>query len=624
MKPPQVTTRDPRELVARGYQCLQSGRLDEAEQFGRRALAAAPDRPEVLTMLAIVLQARGRSPEAVPLLEQLVKLQPGLAPHWSNLGTVLRAAGKLDDALKAYEQAAALGARGVDFLYNVGLLHIDLGEYATAHLVLQDAHRQSPRDAEICFRYAAVCGELADTRSAIEALAAWPAFTGLTTELAAKIGGLLVVLGAADRAEAAIARALADPNPPLSASLELVLTLERANRVDEAEALLRRIPPQVASIPELDVLLLLAQARLAQRRGEHEAAVALFRRLIDEKSDEPRRHLHLYPLFKSLDQLGRHDEAFEAALQAHASQTLWTGQVAPTVGAGESALLRATQAGCDAADVARWDHAGAPSFLESPVFIVAFPRSGTTLLEQVLDAHPRLQSMDEQPYLQNAIEKLGVDGAHYPDRMASLSPGQIAAARDYYWSLVRQHVELAPGQQLLDKNPLNILRLPAIVRLFPNARILLAVRHPCDVVLSCFTQHFRNEFAWDCRDLHTLAHTYRRTMDFWHQQAALLLPTQREVRYERLVTDFETEVRALAEFLELPWVDAMLEPGAHAQRKGYIGTPSYAQVVQPVHQRAVDRWRAYARQLAPAVPELHPYLERWDYEAPVQPQGDPR
>jgi tetratricopeptide (TPR) repeat protein len=623
MKPPQVP-RDARELVARGYQCLQAGRLEEAEQCGRHAFAEAPDRPEVLTMLAIVLQARRRSPEAVPLLERLVKLQPGLAPHWSNLGTVLRAAGKLDDALKAYEQAAALGARGVDFLYNVGLLQIDRGDYATARIVLQDAHRQSPRDAEICFQYASVCGELADTRTALEALAAWPTFTGLTTQMAAKIGGLLIVLGAADQAAIAIGRALADPNPPLVASLDLVLTLERANRVDEAEALLARIPPQVAAMPGLDTLLLLAQARLAQRRGEHESAVALFRRLIDEQSDESRSHLHLYPLFKSLDQLGRHDEAFEAALQAHASQTLWTGQVAPTVVAGESALLRATHAGCDAADVARWNHAGAPSFMQSPIFIVAFPRSGTTLLEQVLDAHPRLRSMDERPYLQNAIEKLNVDGAHYPERMASLTPAQLAVARDHYWSLVGQHVQLAPGEQLVDKNPLNILRLPAIARLFPNARILLAVRHPCDVVLSCFSQHFRNEFAWDCRDLPTLAHTYRRTMDFWHQQAALLQPTQREVRYERLVTDFETELRALAEFLELPWVGTMLEPGAHAQRRGYIGTPSYAQVVQPVHQRAVDRWRAYASQLAPAVPELRPYLERWVYEAPVQPGGDPR
>jgi Sulfotransferase family len=321
--------------------------------------------------------------------------------------------------------------------------------------------------------------------------------------------------------------------------------------------------------------------------------------------------VHLYPLFKSLDQLGRHDEAFEAALQAHASQSLWTEQVAPTVVAGESAVLRAVQAGCDAADVARWDHAGAPTFLESPIFIVAFPRSGTTLLEQVLDAHPRLRSMDEQPYLQDAIEKLRVGDARYPERMASLTPAQLDEARQYYWTLVRQRVQLAPGEQLIDKNPLNILRLPAIARLFPNARILLAVRHPCDVVLSCFTQHFRSEFAWDCRDLPTLA------MDYWYQQAAVLQPTCREVRYERLVADFEAQVRALAAFLALPWVDAMLEPGAHARRKGFIATPSYSQVVQPVHRRSVDRWRDYARHLPPVGPELRPYLDRWDYEAPA-------
>jgi tetratricopeptide (TPR) repeat protein len=617
MKAPQAGRANPRELAARGYQCLQTGRFGEAEQLCRQALATSPDHPDVLTLLAITLQAMGRSPEAVPLLERLIKLQPGLAPHWSNLGTVLRAAGRLDDALTAYERAGALGARGKDFSFNVGVLQMDRGNHEAARLALRDAHRQAPRDAEICFHYATACSELSDPRTAVEVLAAWPSFVGLTTELAAKIGGLLVMLGAADQAEAAIARALADPNPPLNALLELVLTLERVNRIDDAEALLARVPEQAASMPGLDTMVWLARARIAQRRGDHETAVVLLRRLVAEKSDAARGHLHLYPLAKSLDQLGRHDEAFEALLQAHASQNLWIEQTVPDVAADDTALLRAMQTGCDANDVARWDHAGAPSYLESPIFIVAFPRSGTTLLEQVLDAHPRLRSMDEQPYLQDAIDRLRVGDARYPDRLAALTPTQIAGAREYYWSLVRQRVQLAPGEQLIDKNPLNLLRLPVIARLFPNARILLAVRHPCDVVLSGFMQHFRNEFAWDCRDLPTLARTYRRSMDYWYQQAAVLRPTWREVRYESFVADFEAQVRGLAEFLDLPWVDSMLEPGAHARRKGFIATPSYSQVVQPVHRRSVDRWRDYARHLAPVVPELRPCLDRWGYEAPV-------
>jgi hypothetical protein len=179
-------------------------------------------------------------------------------------------------------------------------------------------------------------------------------------------------------------------------------------------------------------------------------------------------------------------------------------------------------------------------------------------------------------------------------------------------------VTLGPGQQLIDKNPLNILWLPAITRMFPNARILLAIRHPCDVLLSCFMQHFRAEFAWHCRDVPTLALAYRRSFDFWYEQAALLRPSVLEVRYVSFVANFEGEVREVARFLDLPWTDAMLEPGEHARRKGFISTPSYSQVVQPVHLKSIDRWRAYERHLLPAVPELQGYLERWGYAGPGQ------
>ena len=301
-------------------------------------------------------------------------------------------------------------------------------------------------------------------------------------------------------------------------------------------------------------------------------------------------------------------------VQAHASQVAWIERTAPEVAQRKSDTMRVTRFGCDAHDVAQWDHEGAPTYLESPIFIVAFPRSGTTLLEQTLDAHPRLRSMDEQPYLQNAIEHLAGPGVSYPERMARLSKAQLDAARAYYWSLVARRLTLQPGEQLLDKNPLNILRLPAIARLFPNARTILAIRHPCDVLVSCFMQHFRPEFAWHCRDVPTMALAYRRTLDFWYQQSALLQPAVREIRYETFVANFEAGVRELADFLELPWTDAMLAPGAHARHKGFISTPSYAQVLQPVHSRSVGRWRPYAQHLHRRSANCNPTWTRWGYE----------
>jgi hypothetical protein len=198
--------------------------------------------------------------------------------------------------------------------------------------------------------------------------------------------------------------------------------------------------------------------------------------------------------------------------------------------------------------------------------------------------------------------------------MAGATGQQLERARARYWELVHRKVALEPGQRLIDKNPLNILRLPAIRRLFPNSPILHAYRHPCDVILSCYMQHFRApEFALMCRDLPTLALGFRRAVDFWYQQAALLRPPVREVRYETFVADFENEVRGIAAFLGLTWDDAMLAPAEHARAKGFISTPSYSQVIQPVHSRSIGRWKAYEGHFEPVIALIQPCLERWGY-----------
>jgi hypothetical protein len=279
--------------------------------------------------------------------------------------------------------------------------------------------------------------------------------------------------------------------------------------------------------------------------------------------------------------------------------------------------MSVTARGCDAADVAAWDHTGAPSAAMSPVFVVGFPRSGTTLLELALDAHPQLKSMDEQRFVQDALDELLAAGAGYPQRLAGVSHGVLDRVRGNYWERVAKKVKLAPGERLVDKNPLNILRLPVIRRVFPNSRIVLAVRHPCDVILSCYMQQFRApDFALLCRSIESLALGFRRTFDYWYAQAALLGPAVHELKYEDFVRDFESGTRAVTDFLELPWAESMLRPAERAQAKGYISTPSYAQVAQPVNTRSVDRWRRYENHFSGALHPLDPYLVRWGYGRP--------
>jgi tetratricopeptide (TPR) repeat protein len=602
-------------LLQQGFQLLRAGNPAAAERHARGALAAAPGQPSALNLLGLALHAQARNPEAADVFAELLRVEPGVRGHWMNYGTVLRAIGRAGEALEAYSRAGSLGEKSADFLYNIGLLHLESGNYEAARRVLRDAHAANPRDAEISFYYATACSQALATADGLAALSDWPQMDRLTPELVAKIGNALLNLGDANAAAVAIEQVLADASADPQALLQAVLALERMNRIDRANAVMARLQ-QVA--PEsLGSDYGLARARLAQRAERHEDAIAGFRKLVDESGQDD-RFVHQFPLARSLDALGRYDEAFQVLEEAHAAQTSWTERTMPEIPQLKSDTMRITRFGCDPADVAQWDHAGAPAYADSPIFIVAFPRSGTTLLEQALDAHPRLKSMDEQPYLQNVIERLKGPDTSYPERMATLTRAQLDGARDYYWSLVKTRLVLHPGEQLIDKNPLNILRLPVIARLFPHARIVLAIRHPCDVLVSCFMQLFRAEFAWHCRDVPTLALAMRRAFDYWHQQASLLLPDVAEVRYEAFVARFEQEVRRLAEFLELDWTDAMLAPGEHAQVKGYISTPSYAQVLQPVHSRSIGRWRHYEKQVRPALTQLQPWIDQWGYDGPSE------
>ena len=599
--------------VERAGQLLAEGRHAQAEAEARAVLARSPDNIEARVLLNASLQFAQRFTEAIPVAESLIESAPQEPAHWMNLGTARRGAKQYDAALAAYARAATLGASGPDFAFNVALTHIERGDLDAARSMLAGAREQDPFDGEICFHYAQVCYETLRLDEASAALAQWHTLQRLDTTLIANIGLLLTNLGETRRAEIALRQARADKSASTAALLTVISVLERTNRLTEARELMDRLladPKSELQTPERMAL----EAQLLQREGKHSEAEALFTRSLPGKDEFHRRHLRLFPIARSLDALGRHDDAWRVLVEAHASQAESIQRQSPQWTLRALPDMSVTALGCDAADVAAWDHTGAPSSVESPVFVVGFPRSGTTLLELALDAHPQLKSMDEQRFVQDALDELVASGADYPQRLRDVSQEVLNRVRASYWERVAKKAKLAPGERLVDKNPLNILRLPVIRRVFPNARILLAVRHPCDVILSCYMQQFRApDFALLCRSIESLAVGFRRTFDYWYSQSALLSPAVHELKYEDFVRDFESGMRGVTNFLELPWAESMLRPAERAQAKGYISTPSYAQVTQPVNSKSVDRWRRYEKHFAGAIPTLEPYLSRWGY-----------
>lgn len=602
---------DPEELLQLARADLAGEHLAAAESKCLEVLGAHHHHPGALGLLGQVLYARGQHEEAVRVFNALTLKQPDVPEHWQNLGTALRPTRRHDQAIIAFERALRLAPPSATLLYNLGVLQMERCDYQAAYLALRDAVGLAPKDATIRWAFAQCCYDLTNNPESLEALENWQQLQGLTPQITAQIAALLVMMGESRRAAGAIEQLVANPPVKGRAPVVLVSILERLHRLDEARAIMQRLEQQERDL-EAQTEWLQTSAQLASRLGQHEQARTYLTASLQQHHVPARKYHALFPLAKALDALGHCDDAYATAVEAHRSQVTFIGAAMGKSPDKPSPMFTRIAHACDPADIATWD--AGPAVEESPVFIVGFPRSGTTLLEQVLDAHPLLQSMDEQPFMMRACAELSERAVRYPNELGKLDASALDEIRGRYWARVRRAIDLAPAKRLVDKCPMNMTVLPLIRRLFPSARIVLAIRHPCDVLLSCYFQQFRSsDLALACRDLPTLAHTYDSAFAYWYSQWPLLRPSSYELFYERLTADFPAQVRELAEFLQLPWHEAMLAPGERARAKGFISTPSYAQVTEPVNSRSVGRWKRYERYFEPVLPVLTPWIERWGY-----------
>ena len=215
-----------------------------------------------------------------------------------------------------------------------------------------------------------------------------------------------------------------------------------------------------------------------------------------------------------------------------------------------------------------------------------------------------------------------MDDNCYPACLAKLTPEEIDAMRRMYFS-VHKMSEDVEGTLFIDKLPLNLLHAGIIKRMFPDAKFILALRHPCDTVLSFFMHELAlNRLTVQSLDIEDSARLYDQSFSLWEQYASVLDLDVHAIRYEDVVANFRPTIEALLTYLGVEWTDAVLEFDKTAKARGRIGTPSYHQVTQKLYTRASGRWQRYRTHLEPVLPILAPHAARYGYamdvEEPVQ------
>ncbi len=577
--PPADSTRHLVPLVERAIQAHRAGDIATAESLCLDVLQLAPDRPGALTVLYEIRKSAGNHRAAEALIRRIVQFDPNNFWATNELTLALLNKGDLAEGEIHARNAVRIAP-----------------ENPQSHNLMGMIMTEAQRPAVAEYHYRRVL-ELAGNRDPI---------------LLANLAWCLKNQGRMEESRALYEESVAAA-PEIRQTLLGWARMEEADRKFEAAmdilARLEKVTPD-------DPNIALTRAIVLGRMRRYDEAIALLDGLAARVEGGRLGPNEMLEKGRLLDQMGRHDEAFAAFLEGKALARELSGNAYLDEQANQMvARLR----GFFTAERLRiLPRATTRRDVPQPVFILGFPRSGTTLVEQTLTAHPSVAAGDELPLIHDItgiMPRMLASPMAYPEALAELWMGDrregLDDLRDYYLQKVRQMGVLREGADFFtDKMPLNETHLGLIAMLFPEAPLIHVIRHPLDIMVSAISNHFTHGL-YCATALETAASHYVRVMDLVQHYRSQMALRYLPLRYEDMVADQEGSVRAMLDFVGLEFDPRCL---SFHENTRYARTASYAQVTERLYDRSKFRYRHYLRHLEPVIPILRPIIERLGYD----------
>ena len=557
-----------------GISLQAQGKIDEATKAFKKVVSINPRFPDGLNNLGYALNNLKEYKAAIKYLQQAIELQPDFHVALNNLGNALKGAKRFEKAIEKYDLAISYKPNYSEAIYNKGLILRELGQTDLALTTLEHSIHFNKRFTEAFNSIGSIYNDKQNTEKALEYF------------------------------QKAID---ADPKN-VTSYLNLCEVYEKINELDKFSSVLSLANVNMAS-DSAD--LSFYRALLAFRLKKYSDCIFLLDE-IDIKQLSGRKEASYWRIKANSHQnSGEYDEAFEAFV----SMNSFVKKSAEFDSNDVDAFFK--QIGEKAAELSSLS---APDQLNQPkrstmpyklCFLIGFPRSGTTLLDTILRTHSKLCVVEEKPMINLVNSFLGNPTTVEIER---LNGQTINAARDVYLDELGKHITDKDAKVVIDKLPLNIIQLPIINRLFPDANYLFALRHPLDAILSCWMQNFRlNSAVGNFLDLTRTVDFYCKTMEI----ASLCikrydLRTSR-IYYESVIDNMQEEIAKLMEFLGLLWEDNLKNYQTTAKERASISTPSYSQVIEPLYKSASYRWRNYESQLKSEIHKVEPWTKEFGY-----------
>lgn len=602
--------------------CRQNRLLGEAEKAGRTAVERSPEMVGAWNNLGIILQEAGKLEESITCLRKVVALEPENPEACNNLANTLLLTAHFDEAQRFYEMALELHPRYAEANSNLAHLLMKQGKFDAAETYARRAIDVNPQLVTAYLNLVEIAIERQQFGQAMQHLDAVMRFAPEHSSALAARATVLHRRGEFDNAFMAATAAVKFAPESAQAHNILGKTQQALNLFEDAKKSFAR----AQALPGLErnsARINLAEMYAA--RNDKSAAIAMLTEVV---SGDP-QNIMAWGQLADIKKFSAGDPDLEALKKLYAEKSAELGLFARMalcfalgkafldVGDGDNAFgylgegnrLKRETFDYDGAQTRQWlqslsgrfsrewinDRAGMGDPSDMPVFVVGMPRSGTTLIEQILGAHPDIYPAGELRHISSLVEnkdQVTRQGGHAETQ-------DLAAMAAQYLAKV---TPLAEGRShIVDKMPANFIHLGWIHAMFPNARIIHCRRDPVDTCLSCYSKLFGAEqsFTYDLAELGQFYLGYRDLMAHWRD----VLPANRfiEVDYEAVVANCETEARRLIDSIGVPWDEACL---AFHQSSRPVRTASVNQVREPLYTSSVGRWRPYAKHLMPLLDAL--------------------
>ena len=620
--------RDDKIRVLLGTVLVRQNKFAEAEKELRQVVARHPQIPKAQRELANALIAQGKGDEAIGCYKRVIELTPDNPAAHRDLAMAYKTLGRREEAEKALDESFELDPERRELV--MAAQHQQDGEFGKAEAICRNILRRDPRNVNATRMLGTLARDLGKPRLAARmlrnAVNLAPDFFGARMDLARA----LIEIDELDDCEGVLQEAIRQ-KPELPHPYSLLGNLyTKQGRFEEAVEVykvaldkqpnhgpslaamghaLKTIGRQEESIdtyrdcitrhPEFGEAYW-ALANLKTFRFSEDEVATMEKYVDDEKLPDETRVNFNYSLGKSYEDQGDYDQAFarydkgNQLRRPHENydpvQTeMVHDQIIDTI---TPEFLEANREhGCPAPD---------------PIFIVGLPRSGSTLIEQILASHSHVDGTLELPDLPRIIKAINEQrpqGEGYPQALRHYGP-ELAKLGEQYLEWTERHRKGAP--RFTDKMPNNFASIGLIAAILPNAKVVNARRHPLDSCMGCYKQLFYKgqSFTYDLVELGEYYLEYQRMMDYWHKLVPHMVL---DVQYEEMVSDQENQTRRLVEHCDLPWEDGVLR---FYETDRAVITASSEQVRQPIYSKSVNSWRRFEKHLEPLIEVLEPLLRQ--------------